>query len=390
MPRTNKREVLMAHIYDAAIDRSLWPGVLESIRQYAGVTAVTLVAVDRKLGAISFSAGANTTNDGELAYIRKYCALDPRMRMLIPADTCQWIYCHEHLGEAFVRSDPFYQEMLIPLGLRYVAGNKVFEDENVMISLALHQAVGESPVTREHTNRTDEVVPHLQRAIRLSISTFLFSVQALVGVEIVNRLRYPVFLLSDESRIIHMNPAAVEATESPAGVLRVRNHQKLVSADPQSTRVLENAVLRCAQVASSPAAQPSGGETIVVSLSRGEGERAVKGFVTPLQPQAVMGVFGPRQVIMAAFSDPTKSALPEASFLMAAYGLSPAEARVALLVAQGRMMKEVADELGVKSTTARTQLESVYRKTSTSKQSELVAELFSLPDMRISAPATLK
>ena len=85
---------------------------------------------------------------------------------------------------------------------------------------------------------------------------------------------------------------------------------------------------------------------------------------------------------MAAFAGPTRSALPDVSFLVAAYGLTPAEARVATQVALGKSIKETAQELRVQPTTVRTQLDSVFRKTGTGKQSEMVAELLSLPDMR--------
>jgi len=87
--------------------------------------------------------------------------------------------------------------------------------------------------------------------------------------------------------------------------------------------------------------------------------------------------------MMAAFSDPAKSALPDVSFLMAAYGLTPAEARVASYVALGKSIKQTAQELHVQPTTVRTQLDNVFRKTGTGKQSEMVAELLSLPDMRV-------
>ena len=102
-----------------------------------------------------------------------------------------------------------------------------------------------------------------------------------------------------------------------------------------------------------------------------------------------MGVFGPRQVIMAAFSAPSKSALPDASFIMAADSLTPAEARVALSIAQGRTLKQTAQEIGVEVTGGRTQLDHVFRKTATSKQSELVVEFYSLTDMRVDASARL-
>ena len=61
----------------------------------------------------------------------------------------------------------------------------------------------------------------------------------------------------------------------------------------------------------------------------------------------------------------------------------PAEARVATHVALGKSIKQTAMDLHVQPTTVRTQLDNVFRKTGTGKQSERVAELLSLPDMRV-------
>ncbi len=54
-------------------------------------------------------------------------------------------------------------------------------------------------------------------------------------------------------------------------------------------------------------------------------------------------------------------------------------------VALGKSIKQTAMDLHVQPTTVRTQLDNVFRKTGTGKQSEMVAEL-SLPDMRAEGP----
>lgn len=59
-------------------------------------------------------------------------------------------------------------------------------------------------------------------------------------------------------------------------------------------------------------------------------------------------------------------------------GLTPAESRVAVLLATGRSVREIARELGRSEHTARWTLKKVLAKTDTSRQSELVRLLLQL------------
>jgi DNA-binding CsgD family transcriptional regulator len=54
------------------------------------------------------------------------------------------------------------------------------------------------------------------------------------------------------------------------------------------------------------------------------------------------------------------------------FRLTPAEARLAAGIATGASLNEVADSLGIGRETARTQLRSVFAKTGTTRQAELV------------------
>ncbi len=57
------------------------------------------------------------------------------------------------------------------------------------------------------------------------------------------------------------------------------------------------------------------------------------------------------------------------------YHLSPAEFRLAHLLVQGKSLDISAHELAIKHSTARTQLQAIFAKTSTKKQHELVSKL---------------
>ena len=58
--------------------------------------------------------------------------------------------------------------------------------------------------------------------------------------------------------------------------------------------------------------------------------------------------------------------------LAALYGLSPAEARLAVKLAAFRNVEQAADELCIAVSTARAQLRSVFAKTGAQSQSELL------------------
>jgi DNA-binding CsgD family transcriptional regulator len=66
---------------------------------------------------------------------------------------------------------------------------------------------------------------------------------------------------------------------------------------------------------------------------------------------------------------------PSQKVLQRFFNLSPAEARVAQSVASGASLEETAQALGIKISTARTQLAAVFAKTQTRRQPQLIALL---------------
>jgi DNA-binding CsgD family transcriptional regulator len=60
------------------------------------------------------------------------------------------------------------------------------------------------------------------------------------------------------------------------------------------------------------------------------------------------------------------------------FRLTPAECRVALLLGEGHAPPAIAELIGVSTNTLKTQLASIYRKTGTSRQGQLVRMLSQL------------
>ena len=82
-----------------------------------------------------------------------------------------------------------------------------------------------------------------------------------------------------------------------------------------------------------------------------------------------MGVRGSALVFV---HDPEDQVRPHLETCRILYDLTRAEATVAALVAGGKSVREIADEVGVREDTVRTHLKKIFDKTGTKRQAELV------------------
>ncbi len=78
-------------------------------------------------------------------------------------------------------------------------------------------------------------------------------------------------------------------------------------------------------------------------------------------------------------TDPERQPLPPADLLRSRFGLSNAEARLVLGLAQEPSLPRAASRLKIGRETARTQLSSVFRKVGVTNQAELLALVARLP-----------
>jgi DNA-binding CsgD family transcriptional regulator len=95
--------------------------------------------------------------------------------------------------------------------------------------------------------------------------------------------------------------------------------------------------------------------------------------VLPVAGPARTPFLGARALLV--ISDLDNRRQPRPSVLAETFGLTPAEARLASIMAAGISIERAADRLGLSQETVRNQLKAVFAKTATHRQSELVALL---------------
>lgn len=90
----------------------------------------------------------------------------------------------------------------------------------------------------------------------------------------------------------------------------------------------------------------------------------------------LMGFGGDAGLVLLTFRTMNKSEPMNGREAMAIFGLTSAEARLAVQLAAGSNLDEIADRNGLQVSTLRAQLRSVYSKTGITRQFELVARIW--------------
>ena len=371
---------LVTLLYEAVEHNAPWTKFYQRLSDALQIGIYSL-ALDKKHGTLSYSDGANLPDEGELGYIQKYSAIDPRMPFMLAAPLLGWMHDHLLLDDDFVAKDLFYQDFLIPLGMRYVSGIKLIDDDEVTLIFSYLSRPDQGPLPAEALAFTDRLVPHLHRAARLLVKNFTYSTQALVGHALVDKLNQPVILTTTDGRIIHTNEAANRLLASTS-LLSVNNNLLTMPPAAQTRFLADCETIERNIKANDPVAKEA--TEVFTSLqlhgleAPPEAEK-LYAFYTSLIPQYVMGSFGLRPLMLLLFYHPHSAPSIDATLLMAAFDLTPAECRIASLLADGKSIEDIALMLDKKQDTVRKQLQSIYQKTSTSRQPELIRLLLQIP-----------
>lgn len=221
---------------------------------------------------------------------------------------------------------------------------------------------GNQPYTTEHVSVLNKVLPHLQQAGRLA--TALGIARSEGALETFDTMRIGAALLDYAGRVTLMNPEGERLLNTAA---RLQSGM-IVPYDRDATAALR----RMIGMATSPERGLTADLTDMVVLKRPHG-RPLFLRIAPL-PKSRADMFQMAKAILTII-DPDDRPDIDQSRLMRLLGLTSAEARLAKALAKGATLAEIADDFNLSMKTVRTQLRSIFAKTETHRQSDLVAFL---------------
>jgi DNA-binding CsgD family transcriptional regulator len=253
-----------------------------------------------------------------------------------------------------------YTEFLIPRG--YIAASATAiqgaTDDMLIFSIEGHQS---EQAARQAIPFLDGLRPHLARASMLSSQFHLERARAATAA--LQMIGVPAAFVSATGRIRAVNrlfePMIGESVLDTAGGIRL--------ADPEANK-------RLRAVQDSARAGFVQGLSLALRLPE-DGKVAVL-HVLPVMGQARDVFLDGGMILLLTGTGQVNP--PGAEVLQALFDLTPAEARLCRALANGASPDETAARLGVRVSTVRTQLKSLFAKLGVHRQAELVAMLVTL------------
>jgi DNA-binding CsgD family transcriptional regulator len=189
---------------------------------------------------------------------------------------------------------------------------------------------------------------------------------AMQQIELLASMRSPAAMLNASGELAHSNHLA----EALFGADLIVRNRKVAARDQASNGRLQQLV----RMAVSPDTNPAVDIPFTIIVKRRERRPLLVTLLSPLDNRH--SETGGYAIVL--FTDPDHRPSPAQAVLRGAFGLTRAEACLAALLARGESLESAALELGVATGTARHHLKSVFEKTETHRQAELVSLLSSL------------
>jgi DNA-binding CsgD family transcriptional regulator len=349
-----------ARLGDAAIDPTIWPEILDQISAAAGAAGAVLLQSDLRTTDVPVSPGASELVESYFAH--GWHSRDVRAERGVPllvrgekVITDQDIVTPNEMQRL-----GYYTENLATFGFQWsaIVG---FWSGSALWGLSIQRK------TKEGSFDSDDKYALGQLSQRLTeVATLSKAVGRSVLSGVANALhmvRQPVIAVDRLGLAIDINSGAEHLFDDDFCI----KNRRLCVRDEHAKTLLKAFVDKLQRT-------PDTADLIIEPITvRRRGRLPLVIRVIPIDGAARSPFLGARALLI--FSDLEFKRLCQPELLSRAFGLSPAEARLASLMSSGTSTERAADELGLARETVRNQLKSIFAKTDTHRQSELVALL---------------
>ncbi|HEY8359506.1 MAG TPA: LuxR C-terminal-related transcriptional regulator [Ramlibacter sp.] len=365
---------MVAALYLAAMGRAPWSEPFGMLASRYGLWAVQLVGIEKNSGKLLFTAeGGPVSPQAALDYIRFFHPINPRIEPTLATRAGEWMNCQEHFGAAYVAGSRFYQDFLIPHGGRYLSATKLIDDDQMTFLFGVMRGNGSSPLTAAELLDLGKYGAHLAEAMRGMMAMRGAFAELRAARELLSQFGYPMLLIDETRWLWHRNDAAVRWLAAEGPVMESRGYLLCRSPGDEVLLTEPLRVLRAEQSGRSLAGRRA------LRLKGNDG-RNVLAFVSAVEPRDSMATFGEGFRALVVLHDPALRQPALDPFIVAeCFDLTPAESRVAVLIAGGATPKAISQRLDVGLATVRTQLQRAMEKMGVTRQPDLVRVLLKLP-----------
>ena len=353
---------LVDHIYSAVEDPRMWTDFLQNFAGALHSDAANLFVQNLRQPGGSAVATFNTDDSFNRSYAEHYGSINVFLihgRPLLKSGTVS--FSQELCPDFITLRSEFFNDWILPQGHERGLLGTIYAQNSLVGNIGAIRARGTKPFTLDHKHLVEELMPHLQRAVRLRGHISDLQLSDRTKTEVLDHWTTAVVLLDCNAQLIASNRAAAEIINQCDGLFSDRGTLKSASAKESS--FLHHLIREAAS------RMVNGHTSGVMLIERPSGKRPLHVLICPSVSESAF--FGLRGHALLFVSDP-EAETTQAEILQKLYELTPAEGNVAELLASGKSVREIADETSVRENTVRIHLKRIFDKTGTKRQAELV------------------
>jgi|HubBroStandDraft_5_1064220.scaffolds.fasta_scaffold34985_3 DNA-binding CsgD family transcriptional regulator len=341
---------------DAAVMPSSWPRALDIFSQALRSDGTTLVLKSTTISSIAVSTSIQP-------FIPLYMngpIRDPREARVNPSLREGFMPDYAYFTAREISRDPYYQEFMGPNGFGWNAIAALHGD----LMISVKRGFKRGPYDGADLRTLNAVLPWLRSASRAACKTWQSNFTGQLSA--FARLRRGAILIDAKGRVLQMNACVRfgDGLDVSGGFLQVPRGADRVKLQ----RFLAAILTRPGMSAAPP---PS---TLMVPRPSGARPWLLDGIAFT----DAVGSLHSNAAALLIITDLAHTHRPKDDALRQLFGLSATECALACALLEGLSLQETAARLQISESHARQRLKTVFQKTSTSRQGELIALLAKL------------
>jgi DNA-binding CsgD family transcriptional regulator len=360
---------LLDLLYAAPAEPALWTEFLAQIsRQMAATSWTGLIVVDPSLERCSLNLHFRMPPEVVRQYNEYYWAYDPWFLAYKARNQRGWIGNGSDLcpPSEFEKTE-FYNDFFRFHNGYHQSGIIIENGGGRLTVLTALRPREQSDFDAGHVEFLEKLSPHLTRALHLHGKMLELKDAASAAASAVDNLDVALVGLTVDAKVCFLNTAA-ELLLRSGEILRIQDG-RIVSNDAYEARTLKRLIeTACTRKLDTV---PGGATTVR------KGNRSL--YLSVLPYTASNDFLPDRTKVFLSITDPDARPKSRADLLAALFHLTPAESRIAMLLAAGEEPVKIAARTRSSYATVRSHLKSIYQKMNVSKQSQLVRLISVLP-----------
>lgn len=346
-------ETLVDEIYEAGVVPEQWPGVFDRLAGMADAEGAMLFA---QAPGIPQWISSDKIRERITRWTKSPFAIhNPRSERLVPNNEARFLTDLDRFTTEELDQEPFYRDVLRPSGLGWCVGTSIRSPSGDMLVLSIEKNFAKGPVPRAVAEQLDGLRPHLARATLMAGRLGLE--RARTAVATLEMIGLPAVALTQAGRVVAANPGFLAS----GSIVAVGARDQVQFNSPRAQALLVEGL-------ANPPSLAKRGRSIPIA-----GTDKTPAVIAHLLPLRLAGLDLFSGAVSILFLTPiVQHSGPGPDLLQALFDLTPAEARIASLLTDGKSVAAISKIQDVSLNTVRTQLKSVFVKTGVDRQVDLV------------------